>query len=230
MADATILGAAFTAGLLSAASPCVLAAVPVTVGFVGGGATNGRAALRLTMGFVLGMVAAFVGLGLAAARLGMFFGTLGPGWTALGGAVIVTAGLALLFGHSKGAICPSVVQGWMEQHLKGAGLWGALALGAMTGTVLTPCATPVLGAALALAGSGGVNSGGVLTGALMLLAYAIGRSPLLLLAGLAPQSLGALAQRLGPLEHLLPGQRTFSAIMVTAGLWLIFQSGIMPPI
>ena len=75
-----------------------------------------------------------------------------------------------------------------------------------------------------------MNSGGVLTGAPMLLACAIGRSPLLMLAGLAPQSLGALAQRLGPIEHLVPGQRVFSVLMEAAGLWLIFQSGMLPPL
>ncbi|MBD3765791.1 MAG: sulfite exporter TauE/SafE family protein, partial [Rhodobacterales bacterium] len=188
----------------------------------------GWGALRLTLGFVLGMVTAFVLLGLAAARLGMFFGTLGPAWTALGGVVIVVAGVALFLNRNAAALCPAGLQGWMESRFKGSGLWGAMALGGLTGTVLTPCATPVLGAALALAGSGGVMGGSALTGALMLLAYAIGRSPLLLLAGLAPQSLGTLARRLGLIEQFLPGQRAFSAVMVAAGLWLIFQSGILP--
>lgn len=228
MAEPAILGAAFTAGLLSAASPCVLAAVPITVGFVGGGATDGRTALRLTLGFIVGMIAAFVGLGLAAARLGMFFGTLGPGWTAIGGAVIVAGGAALFLRRDAGALCPAAVRGWMQANFGGSGLPGALGLGALTGTVLTPCATPVLGAALALAGSGGALGGGAVTGALMLLAYAIGRSPLLVLAGLVPQSLEAIARRLGPVSRFLPGHRAFSAIMVAAGLWLVLQSGIMP--
>jgi len=226
MGDAVLLGAAFSAGLLSAASPCVLAAVPVTVGFVGGGARDGRAALRLTLGFILGMVLAFVGLGLAAARLGMFFGTLGPGWTALGAGVIMTGGLVLWLRRDDRALCPNAVQGWMERHLRGAGLVGALVLGALTGTVLTPCATPVLGAALALAGSEGALSGSVLTGALMLLAYAIGRSPLLMLAGLAPQSLNALGSRLGAMDRFLPGHRFFAALMILAGLWLLVSSGL----
>ncbi len=227
MVDPAVLGAAFTAGLLSAASPCVLAAVPVTVGFVGGGAADGRTALRLTLGFVAGMVAAFVGLGLAAARLGMFFGTLGPGWTAFGGAVIVAAGALLFTRNGAGALCPTVLRGWMQTHFGNSGLPGALVLGALTGTVLTPCATPVLGAALALAGSGGALGGSAVTGALMLLAYAIGRSPLLILAGLAPQSLNVLVTRLGAIERFLPGHRAFSVLMTGAGLWLILQSGFL---
>lgn len=155
MVDPAILGAAFTAGLLSAASPCVLAAVPVTVGFVGGGATNGFGALRLTLGFIAGMIVAFVGLGLAAARLGMFFGTLSTAWTALCGAIIMAGGAFLFLRRENGTLCPTALRGWMQTHLGGTGLSGALTLGALTGTVLTPCATPVLGAALAMAGSGG---------------------------------------------------------------------------
>lgn len=200
MVDPAVLGAAFTAGLLSAASPCVLAA---------------------------GMVVAFVGLGLAAARLGMFFGTLGPGWTAFGGAVIVAAGVLLFTGSDTAALCPNALRGWMQAHFGNSGLPGALVLGALTGTVLTPCATPVLGAALALAGSGGALGGSAVTGALMLLAYAIGRSPLLILAGLAPQSLNALITRLGAIERFLPGHRAFSVLMMGAGLWLVLQSGFL---
>lgn len=217
MVDPAILGAAFAAGLLSAASPCVLAAVPVTVGFVGGGAADGRAALRLTLGFIVGMIAAFVGLGLAAARLGIFFGTLGPGWSALGGAVIVAGGLVLFLRRGAGALCPTALRGWMQAHMGGSGLAGAVALGALTGTVLTPCATPVLGAALALAGSGGALGGGAAAGALMLLAYAIGRSPLLVLAGLAPQSLSVLTARTRVVERFLPGPQAFSLLMIGAG-------------
>lgn len=226
MVEPAIIGAAFTAGLLSAASPCVLAAVPVTVGFVGGGATDRRTALRLTLGFVIGMIVAFMALGLAAARLGMFFGTLGPGWTAAGGVVIVAAGAFLLTRRDVGALCPTALRGWMQTHLGGTGLTGAVMLGALTGTVMTPCATPVLGAALALAGSGGVMGGSALTGALMLLAYAIGRSPLLLFAGLAPQGLSALTARLGMFDRFIPGQRIFSVLMIGTGLWLFTVSGI----
>lgn len=140
------------AGLLWAANPCVLAAVPVTIGFVGSGARDGGAALRLTLGFVIGMVAAFVLLGLAAARLGMFFGTRGPGWTAFGGVAIVAAGAALLLTRDASGLCPPGLRDGMERVFRGSGLSGAVVLGALTGTVLTPCATPVLGAALAVAG------------------------------------------------------------------------------
>jgi len=59
---------------------------------------------------------------------------------------------------------------------------------------------------------------------------AIGRSPLLIVAGLAPQSLGAIGRKLGPVERFLPGQRVFSTLMVAAGAWLILESGVLPTI
>lgn len=156
----------------------------------------------------------------------MFFGTLGPGWTAAGGAGIVAAGAFLLARRDAGALCPAALRGWMQAHPGGTGLAGAVLLGVLTGTVLTPCATPVLGAARALAGSGGLFGGSALTAALLLLAYAIGRGALLLFAGLAPQGPSTRTARLGRLDRFIPGQRVFSVLMIGAGLWLVTTTGI----
>ncbi|WP_372840869.1 cytochrome c biogenesis CcdA family protein [Phaeovulum sp.] len=228
LVDFSMLGAALVAGLFSSVSPCVVAAVPLTVGFVGGGATDGHAAIRLTLAFLSGMVVALVALGLAAAQLGVFFGTLGPLWTVFCGAVIAVVGVWFFF--RSGGMGASAMHGWAHARLRGSGTFGALALGALTGTVMTPCATPVLAAALTLAGSGSAFEGTTLAGAMMLLAYGVGRSPLLLFAGIAPQHLGGLMKRLGAADRFMPGQRVFSAIMVAAGIWLILQSGILPQI
>ncbi|MDP1668794.1 hypothetical protein [Phaeovulum sp.] len=59
-----------------------------------------------------------------------------------------------------------------------------------------------------------------MAGAAMLLAYGVGRSPLLLVAGLAPQQLGGIKSRLGAIERFVPGRSFFAALMVAAGLWL----------
>jgi cytochrome c biogenesis protein CcdA len=162
-----ILGA-LAAGVVSSISPCVVAAVPIAVGFVGGGATSLRQAARLTFGFLAGMPVAFVGLGLAAALLGRFLGALGPGRTITVGLPIAGVGALLFFEAGGTNLAP--VQGWMQARLCYSGLWGAAVLGALTGTLITPCATPVLAAALTPAGSGGALEGSALTGAAMLLA------------------------------------------------------------
>ena len=70
------LAAALFGGLLTSASPCTLAAVPVAVGYVGGQAASPRRAWALSLGFVAGMNLALLALGLAAARLGLLLGAL----------------------------------------------------------------------------------------------------------------------------------------------------------
>ena len=71
-------GAVFLAGVLSSASPCVLATIPLVVGFVGGYSDGDRArAFRYSLAFVLGLSLTFTAFGAAAGLLGTMFGTLG---------------------------------------------------------------------------------------------------------------------------------------------------------
>jgi len=89
------LVAALLGGLLTSAAPCVLAAVPVAVGYVGGQATTPRRAWALALAFVAGMNAALLALGLLAARLGLLLGTLPGPWSIAVGVVVVGAAVGL---------------------------------------------------------------------------------------------------------------------------------------
>ena len=151
MSALLVLASAFTAGVLTSASPCVLAAVPLTVAFVGSQAQNRQQAFTLSLAFVAGMTAAFAALGLAAAQLGTFFGGIGGWWSVAVGVVVIGVGGWLLVG--KGESCGLALPMSVETRLKGTGILGALVLGGFAGTIMTPCATPALAAALALAGS-----------------------------------------------------------------------------
>lgn len=95
MSAVASVAATFAAGVLSSATPCVFAAVPVTVGLVGSHARSTEEAVRLSLAFVLGMTLSFATLGLLAARLGLFIGIVDPFWGALVGAAIAGAGLWL---------------------------------------------------------------------------------------------------------------------------------------
>jgi len=100
---------------------------------------------------------------------------------------------------------------------------GAAVLGALIGTVMSPCATPALAAALALAGSGALFGMSMLWGAALLLAYGLGHSVMLLVAGAMPSAASALARRFVPFQAWIPGRRTFALVMFAAGLWWIAQ-------
>lgn len=227
MNESQTLLAALAGGLLTSASPCALAAVPVAVGFVGGQGGNPRRAWALSLAFVAGMNIALLVMGLMAARLGTLMGALPGAWLVLVGMLI--CGVALWLWRADAACRRPGLPAWWQQRLAHSGYWGALVLGALIGTVMSPCATPALGAALTLAGSGSALGASTLWGAALLLAYGLGHSALLLLAGAVPSAASAMIARLARWEAWLPGRRVFAALMLLAGLWWVGQGfGIAP--
>jgi len=216
---ANALLAAFVAGVLTSASPCVLAAVPVAVGYVGGQShAPGRTWLLSTL-FVVGLDAALVVMGLFAARFGTFLGTLPGAWAVTVGLIIlVFAALLAIRDRYRFTIClPSSIQ----QRLAGAGPSGALVLGALIGTVMSPCATPALAAALVLAGTGNAFGASMWSGAALLLMYGLGHSVLLLIVGAMPAHAASLLARFARAEAWLPGRRAFALVLAVAAIWWI---------
>ena len=89
--------AVFSGGLLSAASPCVLALIPLVIGYVSGYAGESRKrALLFTSLFVVGLCITFTVLGSLAGLLGQMMGPTGRWWYFAVAAVAVAMGLSLL--------------------------------------------------------------------------------------------------------------------------------------
>jgi cytochrome c-type biogenesis protein len=225
MTGAEGLAAAFVGGVLTSASPCVLAAVPVAVGFVGGQAVTPRRSAMLALAFVAGMNIALLAMGLAAARLGLMLGSLPGPWSVAVGLLVI--GLAVWLWRSQAATCGVSLPAALQLRLAASGLWGAVLLGALIGTVMSPCATPALAAALALAGSGSAFGVSMWWGAALLLAYGIGHSLLLGVAGAMPGAATALMRRFDTAARWLPGRRAFAVLLALAGLWWVAQ-GLLP--
>jgi cytochrome c biogenesis protein CcdA len=169
--------AVFLGGVLTALNPCVLATLPLIVAYVGGreDVKSARRATALSFAFVAGLSAAFVVLGLVAALAGSLLGDVGRFWDY---AVLV---VCLAMGaHLTGLVAvpfPNVAvrPAWR-------GVPGAIGLGALFGVVSTPCAAPVLVVVMAYVASSGAS---VPYGALLLFAYALGHSALVLAAGVS---------------------------------------------
>lgn len=168
------LGLVFLGGMLTSANPCVLVAAPLVVGFTGGTKEGRHHPMLLSAVFVLGLAGAFTALGLIAAVTGSLLGDIGWGWKALLGLVLLAVGLHLLGAFSL----PTPSHGALARF-HGAGLLGAFALGALTGTLSAPCATPALAAVLTLV----ALQKQVLWGGVLLFVYALGHVLLLFLAG-----------------------------------------------
>ena len=131
----------FAAGLISAASPCVLAAIPLIIGYVGGYSEgNKKRAVLYSLVFILGLSITFTVLGAAASVMGGFFGFMGR-WLYVGLSII-----AVLMGLQLMGLISMPLPFQKTSGIKTKGLWGAFFLGLLTGTVSSPCATPAIAA------------------------------------------------------------------------------------
>ena len=168
--------ACFLGGLVSSASPCVLAMIPLVIGFVGGYAEGSqRKAIQYSLVFTLGLTITFTVLGIIAGAFGRLFGDVGGFWKYVLPPVAILLGLNLV-GVFKLNI------GISEHFLpKRRALLGAFLMGLFFGIVASPCATPVLGVILTV---GAVQDNIAYSGAL-LLAYALGHWVLILGAGIS---------------------------------------------
>ena len=210
------VAAVFLGGVLTAANPCVLAMIPLMMGFVAGQTDEdkgGRGVLRsflYSLLFVLGLSITFTVLGATAALAGKMYGGGSRIWNWVVALVCLAMGLHLL---ELFQIPIPALGSKVQPRVRGA--LGALLLGLLFGLVSTPCAAPILLVLLAYL-SGSKASVGY--GALLLLVYALGHSILVLVAG---TSMG-LARRLIESHRLT---RVTTYLRKAAGVVIILVGG-----
>jgi len=219
MSEPAALGivVAFTAGLLSFLSPCVLPLVPSYVGFLTGmtqpeSGVHRRAALTHAVLFILGFSLVFVLLGASATALGRALGHYQVWVQRIGGVLVILFGLFCLGAFESR---------WMsrERRLhferKPVGYLGSALVGMAFAAGWTPCIGPVLGGILGLAAS----SSDIARGMLLLAVYSAGLALPFLLAAVAVESFLDWFQRFRP---LLPWVMRFSGVLLVAvGLLLV---------
>ena len=163
--------AALLGGLLTAANPCVLAMVPLMIGYAAG--QESRSTLRsflLSLAFAAGLTAMFCLLALTSLTAGALLPQ--RWWPVIAGIVCLIMG-AHLVGLLRFEI-PRVAGVQPKQR----GYVGALLLGLLFGIVSIPCAGPVLIAVLAL-----VPLHGAVFGTILVIAYSLGHCALILVGG-----------------------------------------------
>jgi len=166
----------FLGGIISSASPCVLAMIPLVIGFVGGYSEGSqKKAIQYSLIFTLGLTITFTILGIIAGAMGTLFGSVGSFWKYVIPPVAILLGLQL-FGVFK--FNTSISERFLP---KKRALLGAFLMGLLFGIVASPCATPVLAVVLTYAATQQdiVYSGG------LLLAYALGHWVLVFGAGIS---------------------------------------------
>lgn len=178
---------AFTAGILSFVSPCVLPLVPSYISYISGFSIDElRTAPRasrtrwITLGhsllFVAGFTTVFTLLGASATMLGQWFLSNQDMLRRIGGLLVIFFGLYIL-----GVLKIPFLMAERRLHFKERpeGKVGSFLIGIAFAAGWTPCVGPILGAILTYAGTTQSISRGIL----LLLAYSAGLAmPLLIIS------------------------------------------------
>ena len=205
--------AAFAAGIVSFATPCVLPLVPAYLSAIGANATDPGRALRAAAPFILGFSAVFVALGVAVGLAGSIVTDHRLELIHLGGIVIVAMGFVMM-----GLLRVPVLERSLSPGVEPARASGsALLLGGAFGLCWTPCVGPVLGSILALAATEATAA----RGAGLLAAYAAGLAiPFLAVALGVGQAMSA-ARFLR--DQYMTVRIVSGLILVAAGLLVFFD-------
>jgi cytochrome c biogenesis protein CcdA len=203
----------FLGGILSSSSPCVLATIPLVIGYVGGYSEGDRRkAVLYSLTFILGLSLTFTVLGAIASVIGGLFGMVSRTWYFVVGGIAVVMGLHLIGLFEWNLPIPIHLQP------KKRGILGAFLLGLFFGIVSSPCATPVLALILTFV----ATKGEVVYGTSLLFIYALGHCALIFLAGTATGFVENFVKSKGISNVTTWGKRIGGSIVVFAGIYLIY--------
>jgi cytochrome c-type biogenesis protein len=213
------LALAFTAGLLSFLSPCVLPLIPSYLTFVTGVGFDDltrarRSALLHALLFVTGFTLIFIALGASATVLGRLLLHYRIWITRFGGALVIVFGLYLL-----GVVRVSAFDRERRVHLanKPMGYLGTVLVGIAFGAGWTPCLGPILGAILTYTAAQADLSRGLP----LLLAYSIGLALPFLLAAVAVERFLETVARIRP--YLARVSQVSGALLIIVGVLMLFD-------
>ena len=207
--------AVFVGGLLTASNPCVLAMIPLTIGFIGGTKEiiGFRKAFSFSFVFVLGLAVTFTVLGIIAALAGRLFGDVGGYWK------YIVAGICFLMGIHLMEVFHVTIPGVGAVRPKRGGIFGAFLLGLLFGVVSTPCAAPILVVLLAFIAA----KGNIVYGALLLLVYALGHCVLILIAGTSVGLAKSLLESKGLSRATNILRKGAGGLIVLVGIYFLFM-------
>jgi cytochrome c-type biogenesis protein len=212
------LPAVFVGGLLTASNPCVLAMIPLMIGFVAGrreAEPSVWRSLSFSLLFVLGLSITFTGLGIAAALAGTLYGNVSGIWNWVVAGVCVVMGLHMLGVLNFSIPAPIAAQPRLTGPL------GALVMGLLFGFVSAPCAGPLLIVLLTyLAGTGA----SLAFGGLLLLVYALGHSVLILVAGTSFGAAKKLIESRNIVRVTAVMRRAAGVVIIMVGAFFFYRA------
>lgn len=160
---------AFTAGLLTALTPCVYPMIPITITIFGGKGVPRARSLMLATLYIAGIAVMFGTLGTIFALVGKAFGSfLANPWVIVPLALFFVAMAVSMFGAFELTL-PMALQQRLS-HVGGRSTGGAFLMGLVGGLIAAPCTGPPLAGILAFV----ATTRNAVTGFFLLATYAVG--------------------------------------------------------
>jgi len=214
--------AAFSAGLISFFSPCILPLVPSFLIYISGATISDfsdlakesyrRRILLHSIFFIAGFSLVFIALGLSSSFLGNLFSAYQKWIMAVGGLMLIIMGLNML-----GLLKIPFLTREKTVHVKGSagGLLGSVLVGVTFSLGWTPCIGPVLASILIISATGK----SIWAGVHLLGSYSLGLAVPFFLAALFVGRLMKFMQRFGHIARYT--SLVLGGLLIVLGLLLI---------
>ena len=217
-----VTGAVFIAGVGTSLTPCLYPMIPITVSIIGTSDVSVKRWHRVGLVgvYIVGLAAAYAGLGLLAGLTGTLFGsvTTNP-WLQL-----VMANVMIAAAGMMADVIPVPIPRALSERAANAGVGGRVAgvlvMGVASGLVAAPCGAPVMAAILTWVAA----TRSAVLGFTYLLAFSIGMCSLLLVAAIATDTTLRLP-RAGP--WMLWVKRAFAVILLGVAEYYLVQMGTL---
>jgi cytochrome c-type biogenesis protein len=207
---------AFSSGILSFLSPCVLPLVPIYLTYLTGSSIeeinnkNKLTVIYKAVGFTLGFTLIFIIMGISVTSLGQLFDRNKDIFRKIGGIIIIVFGLHIMgvvkiktFYYQKTMLQPQKFKSGLSSFFIGM----AFAIG------WTPCVGPMLASILIYAG----NTKTLASGIKLLIAYSVGLGIPFIISGFLVDFISGYIKRFS---------KYFNVVSIVSGVILIFM-GIM---
>ncbi|MFA4854901.1 MAG: cytochrome c biogenesis protein CcdA [Candidatus Omnitrophota bacterium] len=206
---------AFAAGFLASLTPCVYPLIPVSVGYIVGNAQDSKTkGFFLSLFYVTGIALTYSFLGILAVLTGSIFGKFNSSPL-----VNLIAGiLILIFGLSMFNVFNFNLTLNLKPHLRERGnYFSALLLGLVSGLMVSPCLTPILGSILAYLST----KKNIFYGGFLLFSFSYGMGLIFIILGTFGAGISGLP---GSGKWMVIVKKFCAAIMVLAGAYFIFTA------
>jgi len=212
----------FFTGVLTSLTPCVYPMLPITVSVIGNQAKSRLQAFLLSLVYVMGLAFVYAGLGMLAASTGQLFGSVASHPVTL--LLVASFCFIMALWILQWITLPSIA--FISKVTSAANkkqgnskfvYLNVFIAGCLSGLVMAPCTSPVLGMLLMYVAGEGER----LWAALLMFTFAIGMSTLLVIAGSFSGFLSVLPRS----GHWLNIIKWFMALpMFAVAIYLIIQA------